>query len=264
MPFFPRFLSWFTDPKTHLSTWHRLSRETCHLSTCHTSRSSAQSTQISRSPSDADTNSEADFSTVNFIIYYYYYATMKTPALFSLDKQYFFYRHYHTNSNNKRVHYVFVPILMITAFSILSHVTLPTGAPALDLSHVISLIYIIHGLVLSLPIGLSFIPIILAFHLASQAFNNSVGPYNSLSAATILHLTSWFVQFFAHFVFEQRAPAVTRGVLQALSAGPIVLWMDLLFSFGFFADIKARLSRSRVVAKARKAARQIKNEPENQ
>lgn len=143
---------------------------------------------------------------------------------------------------------------MITALVLLSAIRLP--GVTLGLHYIVLGLYVIHGFILNAQLGLSFTPVLLICYVASQAFQRAAGPDNTLPVALSLHLVSWIVQFYGHYRYEKRAPALTQSVIQALSSGPIVLWMDLIFSSGFMLDLKARLNRAHIVAKARKAVNQ--------
>lgn len=177
---------------------------------------------------------------------------MKLSSLFSLENQYHFYRQYHTNKSNVRIHFVFVPVLLITAMVALSELS----GSLLDLGAALAVFYIVHGLILDVPVGAAHTPVVLGYLLASRTFRNMVGPANSLGLALSLHVVSWVIQFVGHAVFEKRAPAITDSLAQALTSAPIVLWLEILFSLGLFSETKTRLARSKVVAKARKAQKQ--------
>lgn len=179
---------------------------------------------------------------------------MKLSTLLSLDRQYSFYRHYHSNTINRRIHYVGVPILMITAFAILSSFQLANSA--LNLAHPVVGFYVVYGFLLNAQLGITFLPVILLCYAGSIAFKNATGPANVIVPALLLHLLGWFLQFAGHFVFEHKSPALFQSVVQSVTAAPIVLWMDIVFSFGFMPDLKARINRAHIVAKARKAVNQ--------
>lgn len=177
---------------------------------------------------------------------------MKGGDLFSIEDQFTFYRHYHSNTANKRIHYVFVPILLVTALALLSRV--PLSSPV-DLAAVVCALYVVHAFIMDVKVGLVYTPVVLAYFGLSRYFVRVTAPAgNTAVLAAGLHAASWAAQFVGHFVFEKRAPALTQGVVQAVVAAPVVLWMDVVFSAGLMPDLKARLGRAGVVKKARKAA----------
>jgi uncharacterized membrane protein YGL010W len=61
-----------------------------------------------------------------------------------------------------------------------------------------------------------------------------------LYTAAILHITSWIAQFIGHGIFEKRAPALLDNLFQALVLGPIFVWLEVLFFFGYRPDLKQR------------------------
>lgn len=169
----------------------------------------------------------------------------------SLERQFAFYKSYHGNTINKRIHIVFVPILVITALALLSKVELPS--PVSDMSRVLTAFYVVYCITLDPKLGLLYTPFLLAFYAASRLLCNYAGPSATVPWALALHFISWFAQIVGHYGFEGKSPAFTDSVVQSLLAAPIVIWLEVVFSLGLLPDTKARLQRARVVAKARKA-----------
>lgn len=176
---------------------------------------------------------------------------MRTSDLLSLERQFAFYKSYHGNTINKRIHIVFVPTLIITALALSSKVELPP--PVNDMSRVLTAFYIVYCITLNAKLGLLYTPFLLAFYAASRLLCNYAGPSGTVPFALTLHFISWFAQIVGHYAFEGKSPAFMDSVLQSLLAAPIVIWLEVVFSLGFMPDTKARLQRARVVAKARKA-----------
>ena len=56
-----------------------------------------------------------------------------------------------------------------------------------------------------------------------------------------IFVLSWIAQFIGHGVFEGRAPAVLDNLVQALILAPFFVWMEILFSFGYRPELKARV-----------------------
>lgn len=179
--------------------------------------------------------------------------TMKASDLFSLERQFSFYKSYHTNTINKRIHIVFVPTLIITFLSLISTFRLPP--PFVDMSRPFTLFYILYCIALSPKLGLLYTPFLVLFYAASRAFCNYAGPSATVPWALALHFISWFAQIVGHYAFEGKSPAFMDSLLQSFLAAPIVVWLEVVFSLGFMPETKARLQRSRVVAKARKAVK---------
>lgn len=175
---------------------------------------------------------------------------MKFSSLFVLEKQFSFYKQYHSNGINRRIHYVTVPALLITAFAMLTDI--PCFYPIPSVAHLVCVLYIIHGLILDVQVGVLHAPVMISYFAFSQAFYSSTNP-NAFTTALIIHVFSWIAQIAAHFVFEKRAPALTDSVIQAISSAPVVLWLEIMFSFGFLPGLKYRLRYAPTISRARKA-----------
>ena len=153
---------------------------------------------------------------------------------------------------NKRIHIVFVPLLIVSTLAMLSEV--PSRQPLPTVPQMVMLFYCLYYIVLDVKIGVSFIPFAVTLYLFSHALIKYVGQESILPVAFSLHILSWVAQFFGHFAFEGKSPAIFNSIIQSMLAAPITIWLELLFSFGFMLDVRAKLNRSRVVAKARRAS----------
>lgn len=183
-----------------------------------------------------------------------FHSIMKLSTLLSLDRQYSFYRHYHSNTANRRIHYVCVPILMVTGLAILS--SFQFSYSTLNLAYPVVAFYAVYGFLLNVQLGITFLPVIFLCYMGSVALTNAFGPANVKAPALVIHIFGWVVQFAGHFIFEKKSPALYQSFVQAVTASPVVLWMDIVFSFGYMPDLKARINRAHIVAKARKAVNQ--------
>lgn len=175
---------------------------------------------------------------------------MKLSSIFVLEKQFSFYKQYHTNTINRRIHYVCIPALLITAFAMLMGVELP--APLFSVAHIVCALYIIHGFILDVQVGALHAPVMISYLAIALAFRSSTAPSTFLTAL-VIHVFAWIAQIAAHFVFEKNAPAMADSFLQAFTSAPVVLWLELMFSQGFLPGIKYRLRYAPVVSRARKA-----------
>lgn len=180
---------------------------------------------------------------------------MKTADLFSLERQFHFYKSYHNNTINRRIHIVFVPIIFVSALSLLSEI--PLSYPFTDVSRLFTLVYVFYCIFLNFNLGLLFTPFILGAYALSQAFCKYAGPSGTVPWAFTLNFAGWVAQFVGHFAFEGKSPALMDSFAQSILAAPIVIWLEVLFSLGFLSGTKAWLIRSRVVAKARKAVEKV-------
>lgn len=180
-------------------------------------------------------------------------AIMKNTDLFNLERQYSFYKAYHSNKINKRIHIVFVPLILITTLTLSSFLALPPPLSATDVPTLVTLLYIVYCLVLSPYLGTLFTPFLLLSYAASRALRTYAGDDAAIPLAFTLNFAGWVAQFVGHFGFEGRSPALFDSFVHSILAAPITIWLDVLFMFGLLSDVKAKLLRSKVVAKARKA-----------
>ena len=170
----------------------------------------------------------------------------------SLERQFHFYRAYHSNSVNRRIHNVFVPIIYATTLVFLAEIPLPQ--PFGDLSLIVTLAYMIYYCVLDFSVGSTIVPFIGLLYWLAHRFREYAGPDGTLPWGLTLHMLGWVAQFVGHYAFEGKSPALMDSLIQAILAAPIVIWLDILFSMGLMLDTKARLLRSRAAAQARKAS----------
>lgn len=178
--------------------------------------------------------------------------------LFSLERQFHFYKSYHTNSINRKIHIVFIPILFFTFLVLFAEVPLPP--PIYDLTNVIVFAYIGYCLVLDIFIGLLFTPFLVGIYVLSRAFRDYAGSDGTIPWALTINLLAWVAQFVGHYAFEGKSPALFDSLVQSVLAAPIVVWLEMLFSLGLLQDTKARLLRSRAAAQARKASSEAKDD----
>lgn len=175
---------------------------------------------------------------------------MAPPQILSLEKQFRFYRFYHTNTVNKRIHMVFVPVLIISFLAVASRLSVP--GLSVDLSVVVAGGYFAYAMALDFFIGLCFTPFLLAAYLVSSTFSEYAGAATVPWALTI-NLAAWVAQFVGHFSFEGNSPAVFDALVTSVLAAPIVIWLEAMFALGFLKETKARLMRSYVASKAKRA-----------
>lgn len=64
------------------------------------------------------------------------------------------------------------------------------------------------------------------------------------TAAIALNVVSWLAQFIGHGVFEKRAPALLDNLVQAIFLAPFFVWFEILFSFGYRPELRARVEKA--------------------
>ncbi|PXF49960.1 putative endoplasmic reticulum membrane protein [Gracilariopsis chorda] len=121
------------------------------------------------------------------------------------------------------------------------------------MSHLVTLAYIVYCLILNPQIGLFFTPVLLVLHSLSQWLVRYAGPHGTVPWALAFNFIAWFAQIVGHYGFEKNSPALMDSLVQSVLAAPIVIYLELMFSFGMLQETKTKLQRSRVVARARKS-----------
>ena len=139
-------------------------------------------------------------------------------SLSSLERALTFYEVYHSEWRNKLIHFIFVPILLYTGFSMVYYY-----APYITISAFIG--YSVYYIYVDPVIGLSYVPIMIMML-------NNVKSISFLSAF-LIHVSSWIVQILSHKYFEGNAPALTKGLFQAITIAPLFTWYELFRIFGY-------------------------------
>lgn len=83
--------------------------------------------------------------------------------------------------------------------------------------------------------------------LLGTAYGNHLTSTYGMTANYIaigVHIFSWLVQFVGHGVYEGRAPALLDNLVQAIFLAPFFVWLEILFTFGYRPELKARLDSS--------------------
>jgi 2-hydroxy fatty acid dioxygenase len=62
--------------------------------------------------------------------------------------------------------------------------------------------------------------------------------------AAAVHVVCWLAQFVGHGKYEGRAPALLDNLVQAMFLAPFFVWFEILFSYGYRPELKARLDKA--------------------
>ena len=166
---------------------------------------------------------------------------------------------------NIAIHVVCVPMLLFTAFLLVSMVQISTeleadlvkgtNSPNLvplpnqmiitklppNAGTIACLLYSILYILLEPVAGGLVAPILLA---GTALANHLTSTYGSTANywALAINILSWLAQFVGHGVFEGRAPALLDNIVQALFLAPLFVWLEILFSMGYRPELKNRLN----------------------
>ncbi|KAI1906849.1 hypothetical protein LOZ12_003995 [Ophidiomyces ophidiicola] len=168
-----------------------------------------------------------------------------------LEKQYLFYGAYHHNPVNIAIHIICVPVIMFCIFlwvasagplffvpELLDFKCFPPNAASIAGFSYASLYVVLEPIA-----GILLAPLLLGGTALVNYLNNSYG-----SAAVYWSLWiqagAWIFQIVGHAIFERRSPAFVDNVVQALFLAPLFVWLEILFSFGYRPNLKARLDKA--------------------
>jgi uncharacterized membrane protein YGL010W len=125
------------------------------------------------------------------------------------------YSAFHGTPGNQVCHYVGIPLIVLTLFSMLARV--PLGEVAgftLTLAEVLIAAVTAYYLTMDPPLALAM--------LGASAALDAVGRRIPLWPAVALFTFGWILQFAGHYVYEKRSPAFFRNATHLL-VGP--LWI---------------------------------------
>ena len=168
------------------------------------------------------------------------------PSYAKLVPQFAFYASYHANRVNQLIHIVCVPLILLTAFVLLSDVNLSallpeaavkvtyqaTGGPP-SLAMLVALAYMAFYMYLT-PSALGVISLGMVGMLLSSAIQarQTLGVDTAWKAALGVHVAAWLAQFYGHGVHEGRSPALLDNLFQALFMAPIFVFIEVLIKVG--------------------------------
>jgi uncharacterized membrane protein YGL010W len=125
------------------------------------------------------------------------------------------YAAFHGTPGNKACHYVGIPLIVLTLFSMLSAVPLfEVGGFTVTLAEVL--------LVLATAYYLTLDPLLAVLMFAASALLLALGKQLPMGVAFGLFVLGWIFQFVGHYVYEKRSPAFYRNLAHLL-VGP--LWI---------------------------------------
>ena len=125
------------------------------------------------------------------------------------------YAAYHRTAGNQLCHYLGIPLIVLTAFGLLSLVRLATlGGHAVTLAEVLFVLVSVYYLTLDFRLAL------LMF--AASGALLYLGRQLPWSVALGLFVLGWIFQFVGHYAYEKRSPAFYRNLAHLL-VGP--LWI---------------------------------------
>ena len=151
-------------------------------------------------------------------------------AYFNLEKSFAFYGAYHSNTLNKVIHIICVPVIFISSIELLLRI-----APQAVVVTILAF-YVISFIKMDALLGMLYSPVLVLYYWLAV---NYLSPQPSLSL--IIFSCSWIAQFVGHGLFEKRAPALLTNLPQSLHAAVFFVWLELLFALGIKRSLHERL-----------------------
>lgn len=143
---------------------------------------------------------------------------------------------------------IFVPIILITSFQILSNTPTLIHLPdflqykylPLNAGTITSIVYALGYVLLEPVVGLACVPTLLG---AAAYMNYLTMTYGGTATtwSTVIFVVSWIAQFVGHGSFEGRAPALLDNLFQALFLAPLFVFLEYMFMFGYRPELQRRV-----------------------
>jgi uncharacterized membrane protein YGL010W len=125
------------------------------------------------------------------------------------------YAAFHGTPGNKACHYVGIPLIVLTLFSLLGTVPLfPVAGYTVTLAEVVLVFATVYYLTLDATLAALMFVVSLGLLLAGRQL--------PMGVAVALFALGWVFQFVGHYVYEKRSPAFYRNLAHLL-VGP--LWI---------------------------------------
>jgi uncharacterized membrane protein YGL010W len=163
-------------------------------------------------------------------------------------RQLAFYAQYHRDPRNCATHYLGIPMLFIAAILPLQTLRITVGSFDLPIAVVLVAPAIIGWMALDLGVGASLLLLVCPLFVIAELIATAGGPLIMWSAAAVLFLLGWFLQFLGHAVFERRRPAFVDDLSQTM-IGPMFVVAKMLVKFGLRRDLASFLIESNPVLK---------------
>lgn len=191
------------------------------------------------------------------------------PVL-DLQEELCFYKAYHNNPVNVRIHMVFIPIILASAIVFLSYIELPSQlAPFVlpqplypyssyfNIGTFIAVSFSTFYCLLD-RLGLVVAPVLVSFSILTKRYiiNTATAQQQRqiLIGAIAVQLAGWVAQFFGHGAYEKRKPALLDSLVQALVLAPFFVVFEIVFALGFRKELEVALENqvARVLSEQRR------------
>ncbi|KAH3664165.1 hypothetical protein OGAPHI_004879 [Ogataea philodendri] len=159
--------------------------------------------------------------------------------LLDLEYQLAIYKAYHLHPKNVVIHLFFIPMIFYTAAVMLGAVQVGSFTAA-DIG---SFGYGIYYTLLHAKVGLTADAILVSIIATVHYFYDNFSRSQILYPALVLHITGWAFQFWGHYYYEKKRPALIDNLAQPLVLAPYFVLWELVFAFGFEKDLKTKMEK---------------------
>lgn len=144
------------------------------------------------------------------------------------------------HSKNVKIHLCCIPLILSSAIVIIHNFNYH-----LDLS--LAIVYSAYYLLLDTSAGLLATLYLVIVELTTNLLYSYTSDHSTVfKAAILVHIISWLLQFYGHFHYEKRSPAVLDNLIQPLVLAPYFVLFELLFIYGYKKDLEGEMmSRAR-------------------
>eukprot|EP00045_Choanoeca_perplexa_P003217 m.29198 g.29198 ORF g.29198 m.29198 type:complete len:200 (+) comp11931_c0_seq10:73-672(+) len=178
---------------------------------------------------------------------------MGLSKLFHLETQLGFYAQYHHNKMNFALHVLGVPLLLWSAVVLVSQLYVIDAPPAIvevaasiglpnfriHLGLMILSVYAVGYIAMEPFAGL--VAATLMLYSGNYALHYAETGDDAMYWATVLQISCWSMQFFGHFVFEGRSPALFDNLFQSLYCAPLFVLLEVMFVVGYRPALAQRI-----------------------
>jgi uncharacterized membrane protein YGL010W len=143
--------------------------------------------------------------------------------ILDFESNYNFYQKYHTNSVNRLIHIICIPMIVWTASVMLVNVNV---SKSLNLSKCLLTFYSLYYLLFSFKLGVGMTFLLYLVYKNSIKYKGLKVPF---IMAFLLHIVAWVLQILGHSLFENNRPAFMDNLVQSFLMAPIFVLKEVLY-----------------------------------
>lgn len=160
--------------------------------------------------------------------------------LLDLGFQLAYYKAYHLEKHNVKIHLFCIPLILLTAVIMVGQTPLLWPLTAAYGLYYLLLDVKVGSVAAALVTGMAFVALGLK-DCSSQVWYGVIAT----------HVIAWAAQFYGHFHYEHKSPAVFDNLVQPLVLAPYFVLFEIVFMFGYRRDLEKTMLRQ---AKAKRNA----------